>query len=157
MSLCWNKFAEKKRLVCCPYNPLKDKISNYLQLIRKTLDLYSSIYASIILAGDFNSDINDKYVNAFCESYNICSFIRESASYKNPENPSCRDLFLTNFPNNFQNSSVVETGLSDFHRMIVTAMKTSFQRLPPKIRHDRNYSNHDNNIFCASLLMNYQN
>ena len=36
----------------------------------------------------------------------------------------------------------MEGGLSDFHRMIVTVMKTSFQRLPPKIRHYRDYSNY---------------
>ena len=91
-------------------------------------------------------------MNEFCENHNLSSFIRESACYKNPENPSCIDLFLTNSPNSFQNSSVVETGLSDFHRMIVTVMKTSFQRLPPKIRHYRDYSNYDNNMFRVSLF-----
>ena len=115
-------------------------------------NLYSSNYESIILVGDFNSEINDNSMNDFCESYNLRSLIRESTCYKNPENPSCIDLFLTNSPNSFQNSGVVETGLSDFHRMIVTVMKTSFQRLLPKIRHYRNYSNYDNNIFRVSLI-----
>ena len=46
---------------------------------------------------------------------------------------------------------MVETGLSDFHRMIVTVMKTSFHRLLPKIRHYRDYSNYDNNLFRVSL------
>ena len=88
-------------------------------------------------------------MNNFCESYNLSSLIRESAYYKNP---SCMDLFLTNSPNSFQNSGVVETGLSDFHRMIVTVMKTSFQRLTPKIRHYRDYSNCDKNMFRVSLF-----
>ena len=121
-------------------------------MIRKNLDLYSSNYESIILVGDFNSEINDKCMNDFCESYNLSSLIRESSCYKNPENPSCIDLFLTNSPNSFQNSGVVETGLSDFHRMIVTVMKTSFQRLPTKIRHYRDYSNYDNNMLRVSLF-----
>ena len=93
--------------------PHKDNISNHLQLIK--LDLYSSNYESIILVGDFNSEINVKCMNNFCESYNLSSLIRESACYKNPKNPSCMDLFLTNSPNSFQISGVVETGLSDFH------------------------------------------
>ena len=46
----------------------------------------------------------------------------------------------------------METGLSDFHRMIVTVMKTFFQRFPPKIRHYGDYSNYDNNIFHVSLF-----
>ena len=91
-------------------------------------------------------------MNDFCQSYNLSSLIRESTCYKNPENPSCMDLFLMNSPSSFQNSGVVETGLSDFHRMIVTVMKTSFQRLPPKIRHYRDYSNYDNNMFRVSLF-----
>ena len=93
-----------------------------------------------------------KCMNDFSESYNLSSLIRESTCYKNPENPSCIDLFLMNFPNSFQNFGVVETGLSDFHRMIVTVMKTSFQRLLPKIMHYRDYSNYDNNMFCVSLF-----
>ena len=143
---------KRKWLVCCSYNPHKDDISNHLRLIWKKLDLYSSNYESIIIIGDFNSEINDKCMNDFWESFNLSSLLRESTCYKNPENPSCIDLFLTNSPNSFQNSGVVETGLSDFHRMIVTVMKTSFQRLPPKIRRYRDYSNYDRNIFRASLI-----
>ena len=89
------------------------------------------------------------------KSYNLGSLTREptcNKNLKNPENPSCTDLFLTNFPNSFQNSSVVETCLSDFHRMTVTVMKTPFQRSPTKIKHYRNYNNYDNNIFCDSLF-----
>ena len=47
---------------------------------------------------------------------------------------------------------MMDTGLSDFHRMIVTIMKISFHRLPPKIRHYWDYSNYDNNIFPVSLF-----
>ena len=52
----------------------------------------------------------------------------QNSNSKSPENHSCIDLFLTNSRNSFQNSGVVEAGLSDFHRIIVTVMKTSFQR-----------------------------
>ena len=143
---------KRKWLICCSYNLDKDNISNHLQLIREKLDLYSLNYESIILFVYFNSEINDKCMNNFYESYNLSRFIRESTCYKNPENPSCLGLFLTNSPNSFQNSSVVETGLSDFHGMIVTVMKNSFQRLPPKRRHERDYSNYDNKIFAVSLF-----
>ena len=43
------------------------------------------------------------------------------------------DLILTNSHYSFKNSCVMETGLSDFHKMIVSVMKTSFQKLKPKI------------------------
>ena len=73
-----------KWLVFWSYNPHKDNISNHLQLIRKKLDLYSSNYESIIFVGDFNSEINDKRMHDFCESYNLSILIRESTCYKNP-------------------------------------------------------------------------
>ena len=73
---------KRKWLVCCSYNPHKDNISNHLQLIRKKLDLYSSNYESIFLVGDFNSEINYKCMNDFCESYNLSSLIRESTCCK---------------------------------------------------------------------------
>ena len=91
-------------------------------------------------------------MNDLCKSYNLSSFIRESTCYKNPENPSCVDLLLANSLNSFPNSSVVEAGLSDFRRIIVTVMKTSFERLTSEVRHYRDYSNYDNIIFRVSLI-----
>ena len=50
----------------------------------------------------------------------------------NQETPSCIDLLLTNQPKNFQSSSAVETGLSDFNKKTVTVMKTTFEKLKTK-------------------------
>lgn len=36
---------------------------------------------------------------------------------------------LTNCPKYFQNTIVIKTGLSDFHKIIVTIMKTNFRKL----------------------------
>ena len=46
---------------------------------------------------------------------------------------------LTNSHISFQNSSAIETGLSDFHKMIVTILKTCFQKKEPKIIQYRDY------------------
>ena len=59
----------------------------------------------------------------FCHVYNCQKIIKGKTCFKNPHNPSCVDLFLTNRPESFQNSTVIETGLSDFHKMSVTVMK----------------------------------
>ena len=59
------------------------------------------------------------------------------------DNPSCIDLILTNKPRSFQKSSVLETGLSDFHHLTFTILKTHFQKKPPqtvKYRDFRRYS-----------------
>ena len=46
--------------------------------------------------------------------------------YKNQNKSTCIDLILTNCPGSLQSSCVVETGLSGFHKMVVTAMNTSY-------------------------------
>ena len=112
----------------------------------KSLDLYLSQYDNIIIAGDFNTETGENSMNALCERYRLSTVIKEPTCYKNPGNPSCIDLILTNSPRSFQNSSLVKTGLSHFHRMIVAVLKMIFQRLPPKIKNYRDYSNFDNGM-----------
>ena len=52
---------------------------------------------------------------------------------KNLENPRSIDLILTKNPRSFQTKCVIETRLSDFHRMIISVLKVHFRKLPPKI------------------------
>ena len=40
---------------------------------------------------------------------------------------------MTNFPRSFQNSCAIETGLSDFHELVATVMKTTYKKSEPKI------------------------
>ena len=45
----------------------------------------------------------------------------------------CIDLLLTNSPSSFQKSTVVETDLSNFHKLIVTVIKSSSRKQTPNI------------------------
>ena len=56
--------------------------------------------------------------------------VNKATCYKNSDKPTCIDLTLRNCPGSFQISCVVETGLSDFHKMVVTVMKTSYRKKP---------------------------
>ena len=78
----------------------------------------------------------------FCSIYNLKNLIKTPTCFKNADNPSCIDLILTNRVNNFQNSSNVETGLSDFHHLVVTVLKTTFRKKPPRIVRYRDYKNY---------------
>ena len=70
-----------------------------------------------------------------------------SCFYKNPDKPKCTDLILTNCPNYFQQNNVFETGLSDFHVMVVTELKMGFQKLKPHIVAYRDYKHFHNEKF----------
>ena len=60
------------------------------------------------------------------------TLVRVSTCYKNPANLSCIDLFLTNSNLFFQDTNAFETGLSDFHKLVVTVMKIHFRKMKPK-------------------------
>ena len=77
----------------------------------------------------------------FCDVYNLKNLIKVPTCFKNPEKPTSIDLMLTKSYRSFQNSCTIETGLSDFHKMIVTILKTYFQKKEPKIIQYRDYKN----------------
>ena len=67
-------------------------------------------------------------------------------------NQSCIDLILTNHPKCFQNSGVYETGISDFHKLTFTVLKTYFHKAKPRIIKYRDYKYFDNNNFRDELI-----
>ena len=146
----------RKPLINCSYNPNKNNLKNHLKIISKALDAFSTKYENIILLGDFNVCVDDETMRNFCNSYNLSSLIKQPTCFKNPENPSCIDLILTNKPRSFQSTCVIETGLSDFHRMTVSVLKTHFRKLPPKIVTSRDFKKFENDKFVDSLKINFK-
>ena len=78
-------------------------------------------------------------MEGFCSLFCFSSLIKDHTCFKSVENPSCVDLILTNRSKSFQNSMVVETGLSDFHKLTVTVLKTTFRKKSPEVIQYRNY------------------
>ena len=46
--------------------------------------------------GDFNADLSNNFVDSFCVSYSIKSLVKKPTCFKNPDNPTCINLILTN-------------------------------------------------------------
>ena len=76
---------------------------------------------------------NNSAISAFSNTYDLRGLTEEPTCCKNPNRPSCIDLVLTKKLRSFQYSFLIETGLSDSHKMKVTAMKTFFERLQPRV------------------------
>ena len=90
-------------------------------------------YENLIVMDDFNVDIKssksdkDKLEN-FCDLSNLPNLIHSETCYR--KNSKCViDLILTNKPLHSQKAHVVETGLSDYHKMISTFFKHVHQEL----------------------------
>ena len=70
-----------------------------------------------------HSETSETALRNFCDLYKLKNLVSEPTYFKNPDNPSCIDLFLTNCSRSFQDTQVIETGLSDFRKINLTVLK----------------------------------
>ena len=99
----------------------------------------------------FNAEDGETCVSSFLHQYDAKNLIKGKTCFKNLNNPSCVDLIITNSCNSFQNTSTISTGLSDFHKMLVTVLKTKFEKRKAKEIIYRDYKKFDDNHFKRDL------
>ena len=122
------------------------------------MDKLSASYGNIILLGDFNVEPEEAKTTEFLNLYSLKNLVSQKTCFKNPENPLCIDLILTNCLWSFQNTGVFETGLSDFHKLTFTVLKQYYPKQKPKVVFYQKYKNFRNDLFRSELeneLSNY--
>ena len=139
------------------YNPKKENATHFFNHVGKGLDKFLGKYDNMLLLGDFNADKYNVALIDFCETYNLSNLITQPTCYKNPHNPSSIDVMLTNRKRNFCNSITIETGLSDYHKLTISVLKTYFKKKPPVRLNYRKYSTFNETSFRHDLLENLQN
>ena len=87
----------------------------------------------------------------FCQIYGCKNIVKDKTCFKNPINSTCIGLIITNRPKSFQESEVIETGLSDFHKMSLTVIKVFYNKQKPKIIQYRKYKGFSNEAFMQEL------
>ena len=105
--------------------------------------------------GEFNVRFTEVNMAAFCDEYKLKTMNKEPTCFKNYMSPSCIDLFLTNCPKSFESTLTIETGLSDFHKLIVTVLKAKHENVPPKIIKYRDYKNFYSTRFFEKLQVKF--
>ena len=70
--------------------------------------------------------------------------MKEMKEFCNFCNPNCARMF--------QSSSIIETELSDLHKMVLLIIKTNFRKLKPKIVSYRKYRFFSNECFREDLI-----
>ena len=115
-------------------------------------------YENLIVIGDFNIDIKtsnsdkDKLEN-LGHLFNLTNLVHsETCFMKNSK--SIIDLILTNKSLHFQKTHVVETGSSDYHKMISTFFKACSSKLRTKFIYYRSYKKFNESDFLCSLKKN---
>ena len=82
---------------------------------------------------ELNSELKENCLNDFSNVNNLKGLNKEPIRFKKPNNPSCVDLLLTNRSRYVHNTSAKEAGVSDFHKLIITALKIFFKKQKSKI------------------------
>ena len=116
------------------YNNNKDRI---FKEINKSLINITRKYENVQVVGDLNIDILEQkkcsknllispmwYVLAL-KSYIGSSCVKSSVG-------SSIDVMLTNRPRSFHHTSIIETGMSECHKLILSFFSAYFKRMPAK-------------------------
>ena len=122
-----------------------------LILFKSQFAINSSCYDKYICTGDFNLETSEAALRNFCDLYKLKNLVMERTCFINPDNPSCIDLFLRNCSRGFRDTQLIETGLSDFHKMNLTVLKMHFTKQKHETIFYRNYKKFDNLKFIKAL------
>ena len=108
------------------YPPPSQSDSYHFSDLDKALDFYSH-YDKKLIAGNFNTEVWD-FLSTFLYQHHLENLVKDKACFKNANNPSAIDLFLTYNSLIFQNTTTTITGLSDGQKLVLTVLKTSFSK-----------------------------
>ena len=146
---------KKKWALFSVYRPPTQSQDNLFENLDCALDHYSENYENFMFIGDFNMTETEEQLKIFLELYSLKNLVKEPTCYKS-HMPKCIDLVLTNRNRSVQKTTTVETGLSDFHKMVVTVLKTTFPKQGPIVINYRNYKKYDENVFKSDLRQELQ-
>ena len=133
------------------YYPPSQSEDYYFSRVSNSLDAFSPIYDRFLLVGNFNANYFKETLFNFLQKHNAANIVKDKTCFKSFNNLSCIHLFITSRLWRFQNTTVFSTGLSDFHKIAIAALKTSFSKRLPKEMIHRDYKNFAQDKFQYEL------
>ena len=136
-----------------PYSSNKD---SFFKELNKSLSNIARKYENALLVGDPNIDILDKkrysknYLFDLCDTFLLWNLISEVTCVKSSVG-SLINVMLPNRPRSLHHSSLIETGLSDCHKLILSFLRAFFKQIPAKTIEYRNYSKFSPEAFLHEL------
>ena len=113
--------------------------------LNKIIRYYSRKYENTL--GDVNVEPDETNMKAFCNQYKLQALNKEHTWFKNVDN----HLVFTYSFKMFWRFFTLETGLTDYHKFIITVTKTKHKRFLTKIIKYRDYKNFDTKVFKKRL------
>ena len=128
------------------YRPPSQSKDFFLEEMGKNIEQFYTKYENFLMIGDFNLNENDSSLYQYMQEFNLENVVKVPTCFKS-DSPTCIYLILTSDKRKLSNIRAIETGLSDFHAMVVTTLKGSFHKKGPRIITYRDYSKFDNHVF----------
>ena len=103
----------------------------FVNSLTKIIDYFVNTYDNHLILGDFNLETTDSALMGFLDSNSLTNLIKANTCFKGKG--SCIDLILTNRKFSFKFTLTNETGISDYHHIVYTMLKSCFQNTVPKL------------------------
>ena len=126
------------------------------RIVSVTLNKVLNKYDNLLLTGDLNiitlrpTSGSPNHLCDLNDSFSLTNLVADSSCFKSNKG-TLIDPMLTNQPKSFYKSHSFIISLSDCHRLIVSFLRTSFQKLPPKFVIYRNQKNFHESNFLQDL------
>ena len=137
-----------KWLILSLYRPPKQDLRYFLEVLSDMIDFYN--FEKYIVIGDLNSDSKNGKLEGFLDSQTLFNHVNFNTCFKSDQG-SCIDLILSNQRRCLQNTGSFDCGLSDYHHLVYTMLKSTFTRLQAKKIYYRSYRNFLENLFSIEL------
>ena len=75
LNFCW--------LLCCTCHTNRNIIANHLDVLKRSLDSYSTRYNNLMIIGDLFTEVNLECIKLFRETYHLSSLNKVPTCHKN--------------------------------------------------------------------------
>ena len=130
---CICTLSEKKWAIFSVYRPHSENVSGFFDELANSIDRAINRYDNVVIMGDI--DINtqghqSQRINKlleFCDIFGLQNLIK-SSTCGTKTSSTLTDVILTNRVISQRYNKTVETGSSDFYKLVVTSFRSTYQR-----------------------------
>ena len=114
---------------------IRTYISGFLINLQNSIDRAINTYDNVVSMGDININTQDHQSQGINKLFEFCDIFGLQNLMKSSTKTSSTmiDVILTNRERSFRHSKTVETGISDFHKLVMTSFRLTCQRLKSDI------------------------
>ena len=143
-------FKNQRWLCVGIYRPPSQNEKYFIDHLSKTLGQLSGQYDKTVLIGGFNLTIDNKSLENFITTFDLERLIKKPTCFQS-SNPTYIDLILANKKELFKNTDVIEVGISYYHSLTVTVLKSLLIKGNAKTKLYQDYNSFNTDHFKEDL------